>query len=290
MPSKLFNHNVKKVPWTVNARRYSYDGDHVQVPFNRNRFYKIWLIENPCRLQVNDKTYVCNEPVLFFASPLTGYAYDSLQQRRSGYWCAFTTDFLATGDPSGKIRLQHALDPAYAAVIFPAPGQMDVIKFLFRQLTEAVKGEFIFRDVMIFNYVQLLIFEGMKGLTGSLPAQKADAAVRITRLFLQLLDRQFPVQSPLRPMKLGKPVDFARCLAIHVNHLNDMVRKVTGLTTSEHITARKIAEAKVLLHHSDWTIADISAGLAFSYPNHFNTFFSRNTGTTPLQYRKMRNL
>jgi AraC-like DNA-binding protein len=224
--------------------------------------------------------------VLFFANPLVSYAYDSLQKRRSGYWCIFTNDFLTANDPSGNVRTVPALDPAYAAVVFPGPEQLAVIKWLFQQLTKAVNAEFVFRDAMVFNYIQLLVFEGMKAADRSTPDRQSDAAARITHHFLQLLERQFPVQSPDRPMKLSKPGDFAGPLAIHINHLNAMVRKVTGQTTTQQIAARKIAEAKVLLRHTDWTITGISAGLGFEYPNHFNEFFKRNTGVTPLGYRK----
>jgi len=42
------------------------------------------LIENKCRIHVNDEVYACNDPVLFFANPLVSYAYDSLQKHRSG--------------------------------------------------------------------------------------------------------------------------------------------------------------------------------------------------------------
>jgi len=286
MLPKLFTHNVKKPSYSVNARQYKYEGDRVQIPLSRNGFYKIWLIENNCRIHVNDEIYTCNEPVLFFANPLVSYAYDSLQKRRSGYWCIFTNEFLTANDPSGKIGTVPALDPAYAAIVFPGPEQLAVIKWLFQQLTKAVKTEFTFRNEMVFNYIQLLIFEGMKVTHKSMPDRPSEAAGRITRQFLQLLEKQFPIQSPDRPMKLSKAGDFAGPLAIHINHLNAMVRKVTGQTTTQHIAARKITEAKVLLRHTDWTIADISAGLGFEYPNHFNEFFRRNTGTTPLGYRK----
>ncbi|HEY6899264.1 MAG TPA: helix-turn-helix domain-containing protein [Puia sp.] len=282
----MINHDVKKLSYPVNARKYLYEGDHAKVPLNRNGFYKIWLIENHCRIHINDNVVTCNDPVLFFANPFASYAYDSLQKRRSGYWCVFTNEFLAANDPSGKIRAMPALGPTYAAVVFPAPAQLAVIKWLFQQLTEAAKAEFAFRNEMMFNYIQLLIFEGMKAEARSLPVQKPDAAVRITRQFLQLLERQFPVQSPDRPVKFCKPADFADRLAIHVNHLNEMVRKVTGETTTRHITVKRITEAKALLRHSDWPIADVSAGLGFEYPNHFHAFFKRNTGHTPLGYRK----
>lgn len=286
MPPTLFTHNGKRLATAVNARQYKYEGDHVQVPLSRNGFYKIWLIENNCRIHVNDEDYISKGPVLFIANPLVSYAYDSLQKRRSGYWCIFTNEFLTANDPSGRLRSLPALDPAYAAVIFPRPEQLAIINGLFQQLTEAIQSKFAFRDAMVFSYIQLLLFEGMKAAERSTPIRQSDAATRITHQFLQLLEKQFPIPSPDRPIKLGKPGDFAAPLAVHINHLNAMVRKTTGQTTTQHIATRKIAEAKVLLRHTDWTIADIATGLGFDYPNHFNEFFRRNTGTTPLNYRK----
>lgn len=283
MTPKRLTHDVKKLSCPVNARQYKDDCDRVQVPLSRNGYYKIWLIENSCRIYVNDEVYTCEEPVLFFANPLVSYAYDSLQKSRSGYWCIFTKEFLTAYNPIGAMP---ALDPAYAAVVFPGPEQLTVVRWLFRQLTETVNAEFPFRNEMVFNYIQLLVFEGMKATHKSMPDAHSEAAGRITRQFLQLLEQQFPIQSPDRPIQLSKAGDFAGPLAIHINHLNAMVRKVTGQTTTQHIATRKTTEAKALLRHTDWTIADISAGLGFDYPNHFNEFFRRNAGTTPLGYRK----
>jgi len=316
MPVKIVDHNVKRLSCSVNARQYSYAGDRVKVPFNRNGLYKIWLIDHPCRLFINDEVIFCKRPVLFFANPLVSYAYDSLQNKRSGYWCIFTREFLATHDPAGKIRAYPALDPAHTMWVFPQAEQLAVIRQLFGQLIAAVNAQFPFKNEMIVNYIQLLIFEGMKAAINAPEATQAaihsqaaihplsaihppsaihpsstsqpDAARRITRQFLQLLQNQFPIQSPNRPMPLQKPGDFARSLAIQVNHLNATVRKVTNQTTTRHIANSKIAEAKALLHHSDWTIAAIGEALGFTYPNHFNRFFKQNTGVTPLQYRTKR--
>jgi AraC-like DNA-binding protein len=178
---------------------------------------------------------------------------------------------------------------------------------LFQRLTAAINTDTALRDQLVFNYVQLLLLESTKSGVQSResrkssapsreaaksdalpgPKQPSDAAARITHRFLQLLESQFPVY-PHDRFQLRRPADFAGRLGVHVNHLNAMVRKVTGQTTTEHITARKIAEAKQLLHHSDRTIAQISDLLGFDYPNHFNHFFKRSTGITPLTYKKMK--
>jgi AraC-like DNA-binding protein len=80
--------------------------------------------------------------------------------------------------------------------------------------------------------------------------------------------------------------DFARNLAIHVNHLNRAVKETTGKTTTEHIADRVIKEAQALLLHSDWNVSEIAYGLGFEYPAYFNNFFKKQTEVTPAAWRR----
>jgi AraC-like DNA-binding protein len=70
-----------------------------------------------------------------------------------------------------------------------------------------------------------------------------------------------------------------------VNYLNRAVKEVTGKPTSAHIAERVVSEAKALLLHTDWNIADIAYSLGFEYPTYFNNYFKRVTGTTPTSFR-----
>jgi hypothetical protein len=78
-----------------------------------------------------------------------------------------------------------------------------------------------------------------------------NAATRITAVFLELLERQFPVESPHRPLQLKTAQDYAASLSLHTNHLNHAVKEVTGKPTTAHISERIISEAKALLQHTD---------------------------------------
>lgn len=69
-------------------------------------------------------------------------------------------------------------------------------------------------------------------------------------------------------------------------YLSGAIRKLTGRSVSEWIAANLIREAKNLLKSSDRTVLEISEDLNFSSPSVFVQFFRRNTGVTPLQYRK----
>jgi AraC family transcriptional regulator, transcriptional activator of pobA len=104
-------------------------------------------------------------------------------------------------------------------------------------------------------------------------------------VFLELLERQFPIESTERPLQLKTAQDYANSLAVHVNYLNRSVKEITGKPTTTHITERIISEAKALLQHTDWNIADVAYALGFEYPTYFNNFFKKMTGTNPKSLR-----
>ena len=98
---------------------------------------------------------------------------------------------------------------------------------------------------------------------------------------MELLERQFPIETADKALSLKTANDYARHLAVHVNYLNRAVKEVTGKPTSSHISERIIGEAKAMLQHTDWNVSEIAYALGFDYPTYFNNFFKKHTGTTP---------
>ncbi|TRX38350.1 helix-turn-helix domain-containing protein [Flavobacterium restrictum] len=41
-----------------------------------------------------------------------------------------------------------------------------------------------------------------------------------------------------------------------------------------------------ILKHSSWAVAEIAFGLGFTETTHFNNFFKKHIGCSPLQFRK----
>jgi AraC-like DNA-binding protein len=115
--------------------------------------------------------------------------------------------------------------------------------------------------------------------------QPQNAASRLTSVFLELLERQFPIESPQQSLRLRTAQDYAASLNVHVNYLNRAVKSVTGKSTSNHISERITSEARAILQHTDWNISDIAYALGFEYPSYFNNFFKKITGTNPTNFR-----
>jgi len=79
---------------------------------------------------------------------------------------------------------------------------------------------------------------------------------------------------------------FAEKVCLSPNYFSDLVRKETGLTPKEIITAHVVAYAKQLLIAGSYDVAQIAYALGFDYPAHFTRTFKRVTGRTPSEFRR----
>ncbi|HEY4787433.1 MAG TPA: helix-turn-helix domain-containing protein [Bacteroidales bacterium] len=253
------------------------------TPYNRRDFYKICLLIGEGTLYYANKGIEINKDALLFFNPLIPYAWETKSEKQSGYCCLFTEDFITmdkvlSDSPFFKI----GADP----IFFLDQSQVNVISEIFEKMLLEISGEYRYKYDLLRNYVALIVHEALKMKPADSYFKYANASSRITSLFLELLERQFPVDSANYTLKLKTANDFALSLSVHVNHLNRAVKEITGRTTTWHITDRIMKEAQLLLKNTDWPIADIAWSLGFEYPSYFNNQFKKYAGKTPLNYRK----
>jgi AraC-like DNA-binding protein len=117
-------------------------------------------------------------------------------------------------------------------------------------------------------------------------ASQRGSAQRITMLFMELLERQFPVDDTHPRVGLRSASDLAFLLKVHVNHLNRAVKEASLKTTSQVIAERLVQEAKILLKHSGGNVAEIAYTLCFTEATHFNNFLKKHTQMSPSRFRK----
>jgi len=118
------------------------------------------------------------------------------------------------------------------------------------------------------------------------PTDRAtNASVRIFTLFIELLERQFPIENTNQTLQLRTPKQFADTLSVHVNHLNRILKETTGKTTTEIIASRITQEAKILLKQTNWNISEIAYSLGFEEVAHFSNSFKKHTALSPVAFR-----
>ena len=163
--------------------------------------------------------------------------------------------------------------------------QKKLIADIFKKMIAEQDTSYVYKDELIRNYISLIIHEALKLHPSENSPPQKNAAARVTSVFLELLERQFPIESADHPLELRTAQDYAKQLSVHITYLNSAVKEVTGKPTSTHIAERIISEAKALLQHTDWNIAEIAYALGFEYPTYFNNFFKKKTGYIPKSVR-----
>jgi len=254
-------------------------------PHVRRDFYKIKLL---CGaegiLSYADQRVVVQGCALVFVNPLIPYAWERTAGRETGFACLFTEEFSTPQLRTASVAQSPLFRVGGVPVLFPPPAAVARLRHLFEQLLAELPSPYPHKYEVLRNYVQLLLHESLKLLPAA-PAP-ADAAARLQGQFSDLLARQFPLASPYQPLALKTANEFARHLGVHPNHLNKVLKTATGHSTTAHIAGRLAEEARALLQHSNWSIAEIAHGLGFGHAANFHAFFRKYTGRTPHGYRQ----
>ncbi|MDB5263911.1 MAG: transcriptional regulator [Adhaeribacter sp.] len=253
--------------------------------YSRKDFYKICLTTGKSAIHYADRSFEQEGTVLFFGNPHIPYSWETISTTYVGYTILFSEDFLKLSDRSESLQHSPLFKIGGTPVLNISEQQRGFLNTIFRKMMEEQQTDYVYKDDLIRNYIHLIIHEAMKLQPAENYDQNKNAAFRLTAVFLELLERQFPVESADRPLQLRTAQDYANNLNVHVNYLNRTVKEVTGKPTTAHITDRIISEAKALLQHTDWNIADIAYALGFEYPTYFNNYFKRMTGTNPKSLR-----
>ena len=253
----------------------------------RRDFYKIGLVTGGMTVYYGDRILEINDTVLFFVNPNIPHSVVRRSKKTSGYACLFTEAFI-TGRERAEILKNSPLGNFDSNPVISLNKEQSLFMTgIFEKMQAVHSGDYDYKNELLKSCIELIIHEALRIQPSQNGLQNKNAATRITNLFTDLLERQFPIERTDEPLRLRTANDFAASLSVHVNYLNRSLKEVTGKPTSVHIAERIIAEAKALLQHTNWNVADIAYGLGFEYPTYFNNYFKRITGNTPKSFRKV---
>jgi AraC family transcriptional activator of pobA len=259
--------------------------DNATRIYSRKDFYKICLTTGKSVIHYADRSFETDGTILFFGNPHVPYSWETLSTSYIGYTCLFSEQFLKASERSESLQHSPLFKFGGTPILNITEQQRDFLNTIFQKMIEEQKTDYLYKDDLIRNYINLIIHEALKLQPSEHYDQHKNASSRLASVFLELLERQFPIETTDHPLQLKTAQDYAKSLNVHVNYLNRTVKEVTGKPTTSHIRERMLSEAKALLQHTDWNIADIAYALGFEYPTYFNNFFKKMTGTNPKSFR-----
>ncbi|OXB08002.1 helix-turn-helix domain-containing protein [Flavobacterium pectinovorum] len=253
--------------------------------YSRKEFYKICLTTGKSKIHYSDKSYEQESTILFFGNPHIPYSWQTISTTYVGYTILFSEEFFKNSERLESLQRSSFFKIGGTPVLKITEGQRTFLNTIFQKMISEQESSYVFKDELIRNYISLIIHESLKMEPSENYEQTKNASSRLSSVFLELLERQFPIETTSNPLQLRTALQYAQYLNVHTNYLNRVVKEVTGKSTTSHITERIITEAKALLLHTDWSISEVAFALGFEYPTYFNNFFKKITGTNPKAFR-----
>ncbi len=259
--------------------------DKPPMAFDRRAFYKISLIRGRSRVEYADQAVDIDQQALWFATSRVPYRWLPHAPEQAGYFCIFTEAFLLPVK-GGLVLNELPIFQLGTNPVLPVTGaEYAAIEVLFKKMAGEITSAYAYKYDLLRAYLLELIHAGQKLQPAAATAPAHNASARLMALFAELLERQFPLATPQQQLRLRTARDYAEGLAVHVNHLNRVLKETTGHTTTALIGSRVAQEAKMLLMQTDWTVSEIANSLGFADVAHFCNFFKRHTGLVPGAFR-----
>lgn len=137
--------------------------------------------------------------------------------------------------------------------------------------------------VIVTDYLKLLLDYCRRFYERQFDSNHTENQALLER-FDQLLNQYF---ASGKPVMQGVPT-VAYCageLCFSINYFSDLVKKATGLSALKHIHLKMLTVSKTLLADKHSSINEIAHRIGFQYAAHFSTWFKKQEGCTPLEYR-----
>ncbi|UOQ71498.1 helix-turn-helix domain-containing protein [Hymenobacter cellulosilyticus] len=257
------------------------------TPYTCRSFYKISLLRSRSHAEYAEQTITIEPDALVFSTPKVSFEWWPAEPQQ-GQFCLFTAEFLLPvlgGSTPDELPLFRA--DGYP-VFQLTPAEAARATAIFSQMHEELASDYAHKYDLLRAYVLELLHLGQKRQPTTTLHPAHSAAARLSSRFVELLERQFPLTTAQQRVPLRTAKDFADQLAVHVNHLNKVLKDSTGRTTTDLIGGRLVQEAKVLLQQSDWTLWEIADSLGFVDVAHFSHFFRRYAAVSPGAYRTLK--
>jgi AraC-like DNA-binding protein len=255
------------------------------APYKRRDYFKIMVAIGNSKRHYADKVIEVQKQALSFSNPQIPYKCEDTDNIRSGFFCIFNQHFF---HQYGNLNQYAVFQPNGTHVFELTDEQVSTVNSFYQRMFEEINSEYIHK----YDVLRTLVFELIHFAMKMQPAAKFDkqpinASQRISTLFLELLERQFPIDETHQTINLRAASDFSTQLNVHVNHLNRAVKETTQKTTSQIIAERILQESKILLKHSPWNVSEIAYALGFTEVTHFNNFFKKHVQLSPLKFRNV---
>lgn len=256
---------------------------------HKRDFFEITIVDNDTvTVNIGDERLPESSNILDLVSPFQMYSidYNSIMKKKDtdvrpeGYTMLFKSSFLLPSRQSYQLQQEFPFFRVHTKPRYQlTQDDMTELLGIFDNIYREIKKDGKDRIPVVQSYMNILLYK-IKNITHSkLSTVALNRFEAITARFEQCI-----VSEEGRYLSVS---EYADKLNISPVYLSECVKKTTGKSPREVISIHKLVHAKSLLQQADLPIADISEATGFSEVTNFTKFFKKNTGMTPIKFRKL---
>lgn len=208
----------------------------------------------------------------------------SMSHNAKGYYIMFSKELLKEMFPQlmtvpKEYLMNRRLNPIMK--LDPKDYSM-VVGTMERLRTNIRRTNHLFHRAVVMNEVGNLLMElvniGMLQMGAAKSDYKATHNEELALKFMRLI--------VMHGKEWNEVSQYSTELCVTPVYLSRAIKAVSGKTVMEWINEARISEAKILLRKPNMSIQEISEDLSFSDQSAFGKFFKKQTGLSPLEYRR----
>jgi AraC-like DNA-binding protein len=280
--SRLFSDENEKI-FTI-RKICDFDDDeieHNQMP-HLHDFYSIFWIESGEAIHATEfvEYSLTADTILFVPPGLKHRMY--IDKSVGGTYMLFNEEFIQFNrlniQPLKNYRLFN--NPEFKSLITVSSDQKEKLENITTLIFNELKSRDEYSQEIVLNLLHLFLLESRRifDLQNLAPKETVETTPDNTIIkFKQLIEENFAKEKNVSL--------YAEMLNMNPSCLNELSKRVTGITAGELIRNRVIEETKKLLYSSRMSGKEIAYELGFDDPAYFSRFFKKYTGTTLKEFR-----
>ncbi len=161
------------------------------APYRRRDYFKIMLVIGSSKVHYADKVVEVQKQALSFSNPQIPYKWEHLGNMREGAFCIFNQHFF---HQYGNLNRYAVFQPDGTHILNLTDEQVSEVNVFFQRMFAEINSVYLHK----YDVLRTLVFELIHYAMKMQPSAKSGrppihASQRISTLFLEVLERQFPI-------------------------------------------------------------------------------------------------
>ena len=257
---------------------------------HRLDFYMVFLVTQGEGMHTfGSKEHHIRQNMLGFIGPDIVNSWQAKMNDQQGFFVSFSESFFNEGHENKHFLKQL---PFYQmdgnSVLNLNEDQNQYFVNLLQLMLDEYQHGSAYSSPILQTQLQLLLHKANAQVQTDFTFQNAIAlnSHRLVKSFRELYLRDFHNLGIGKGLMLKKVKEYAGELGVSQNHLNDMVKLVTGRSAGQLIRQQLIHHVTGCLLHADKSISEIAYALGFEDPSYFARFYKSQTGKSPTEFRE----